>query len=146
MELKVLAKHLYRQHDYSWFELECDQGTGDKIWMEVEDDDELLVSLVLKKLTLADLNVTPSFLHKADDDETGSITYDGKTFRYEDSDEATFYKYCDRDKSEKFYYWEFKSGKYSVSVEKWGVGEYTAFYSQLLSPNQITVYKNSDAE
>ena len=55
MTLKVLAKHLYQQGDFSWYELECDNGTDEKVWVEIEDDDENTVSVVLEKAKLSDV-------------------------------------------------------------------------------------------
>ena len=139
MTLKVMTKHLYQQGDYYWWELECDKGGGEKVWIEVEDDDDTIVSIVLEKLKLVDIGVTPDELVKIDDEESGTVIYNNKRYNYEDSDEATFYRYCDDKKPEKFYYWDFINGQYSVSVEKWGEKDYEVFYCQLILPSQITV-------
>ena len=148
LELTVLDKHLYKAGDFSWFELECDKGTGEKIWAEVEDDDEIIVSIVLEKLGLEAVpELTPQRLKKIDDDESGSVTYGSRKFFYQDSDSAVFYKRCERANAEKLYYWDFKSTDmgvtYSLSVEKWGNNEFQVFCSQQMKPQQITVYKNS---
>ena len=148
LELTVLDKHLYKAGDFSWFELECDKGTGEKVWAEVEDDDEIIVSIVLEKLGLEAVpELTPSKLTKIDDDESGSVTYGSRKFFYQDSDNAIFYKRCEKENAERLYYWDFKSTDmgitYSLSVEKWGNNEYQVFCSQQMKPQQITVYKNS---
>ena len=144
INLKVIAKHLYRQGDYYWYELECDKGGGEKIWVEVEDDDETEVSIVLEKLTLADIGMTSNRLTLIDDEETGVVSYRGLSYKYTDSDEAVFYRFCDDAKAEKLYYWDFENGKYSVSVERWGNRDYDVFYSQKMLPSQITVYLNKE--
>ena len=144
VNLKVLSKHLYRQGDYYWYELECDKGDGEKVWVEIEDDDETEVSIVLQKLTLNDIGLTPKDLENIDEYENGDLYYNGQHFVYADSDEATFYKFCDDTKAEKFYYWDFEQGNYSVSVERWGNREYQVFYSQSMLPSQITVYLNKE--
>lgn len=142
LNLKVLAKHLYREGDFYWWELECDKGDGEKVWVEVEDDDETVVSIVLKKLTLKDINMTKSQLEKIDDEEYGRVKYDGMTYNYAESDEAIFYRFCDDKRPEKLYYWDFKCGNYSVSVEKWSDNEFQVFYSQIMKPAQVIVYSN----
>ena len=53
LDLKVVGRNLYMEGDYSWFELECVNAEGEKFWVDVEDDDELVVSIVLKKLQKA---------------------------------------------------------------------------------------------
>ena len=49
LELKVIRKHLYQEGDYFWYELECIKGDGEKAWVEVEDDDNIVTSIVLDK-------------------------------------------------------------------------------------------------
>lgn len=142
MTLNVLAKHLYQEGDFSWFELECDKGVDDKVWVEVEDDDETIVSVVLKKMKLSDINTTINKLTEIDYNEAGSISYNNKQFNYEDSGDAVFYRFCDDTKAEKLYYWDFVNGNEILSVEKWGERDYEAFLSQKMRPSQVTVLRN----
>ena len=141
MTLTVLAKHLYQEGDFSWYELECDKGSDEKVWVEVEDDDETTVSVVLKKMKLRDINVSPAQLQVIDDNETG-IVYGGYT--YEDSGDAVFYRFCDDAKAEKLYYWDFISGNKILSVEKWGESDYEVFLSQKMRPSQVRVLRNKE--
>ena len=143
LTLTVLAKHLYQEGDFSWYELECDKGSDEKIWVEVEDDDETTVSIVLKKMKLQDIKVTPETLWQIDDNEYGSV-YGGYT--YEDSGNATFYRFCDDTRAEKLYYWDFVKGNKILSVEKWGETEYEVFLSQKLRPSQITVLRKNEGK
>ena len=142
LNLKVLAKHLYQEGDFYWYELECDKGDDEKVWVEVEDDDETVVSVVLKKMKLSDINTSQSQLQHIDDEESGSVSYKGISYNYQESDEAIFYRFCDDKKPEKFYYWDFRKGNYSISVEKWAEKEYQVFYSQIMKPSQVIVYSN----
>ena len=144
--LKVLSKHLYQEGDFYWYELECDKGSDEKVWVEVEDDDETKVSVVLKKLKLTDIRTSPKALEHIDDEESGSVSYNGITYKYEESDEAIFYRFCDDKKPEKLYYWDFRNGNYSISVEKWSDKEYQVFYSQIMRPSQVIVYSNKTKE
>ena len=146
MTLKVMTKHLYQQGDYYWWELECDKGQGEKVWVEVEDDDDTIVSVVLEKLKLGDIRTSVPDLEKIDDEETGHINFRNSSYTYEDSDEAIFYRYCDDSKPEKFYYWDFENGNYTISVEKWGEKDYEVFYCQKMKPTQITVLATKSSE
>lgn len=143
LTLKVLAKHLYREGDYYWYELECDKGEDEKIWIDVEVDDDVKVSIVLKKLTMSDIYLSNT-LKYIDDEEEGFAKYNNKTFYYEESDEAEFYRFCDDSKVEKFYYWDFISDEFMISVERWGKKSYEIFYSQILRKSQITVLLNKE--
>lgn len=140
-DLKVVAKHSYGQGGHRWYELECDKGTG-KAWVEMEEDDELELSIGLVKLKLADIGVSKKELANMDDDEKGSITYNGRRFNYEDSESAVFYKYGDENNGEQFYFWDFESDDEEkfISVEKWDDGSFDVSYSEAIKPSQVTIY------
>lgn len=148
VDLKVIGRNLYMEGDYAWYELECVRNDGEKVWVDVDDDDELVVSVVLKKITMNEIGLGgPSRISKLaniEEEETGSVKYEGKNYNYVDSGDAKFYKYCDDKKVEKMHYWDFRNGQYLVSVENWksddGSQDYTAFYSQIIKPAAITVY------
>jgi len=140
MTLKVLAKHLYQQGDYFWYELECDKGEGDKIWVEVEEDDATNVSIVIEKPKLEDFSsAIKSTLIRHDDEEAGEIKYNGRMYKYAESDSAVFYRYCDDKRPEKFYYWEYVSGNLTLTFEKWSDNDYEIFLSQYVQPHQVRV-------
>lgn len=140
--LKVMAKHLYKEGDFYWYEFECDKGDGEKIWVEVEDDDETIVSIVLEKLKLHDINTTSEELATIDDEETGLINYKGANYKYCDSSSAIFYRHCKQERAEKFYYWDFVRNNKSISVEKWGDSFYEVYLSQNMRADQITIFSN----
>ncbi len=148
LELKVMRKHMYQEGDYFWYELECIKGDGEKAWVEVEDDDNIVTSIVLNKLKISQVpGVSPEKLAHDDDEEEGCITYSGKNFNYTDSGNAIFFRDCEDTKSEKLYYWDYKSGNYLFSVERWGSGDetsYEAYYSQIVKPLAITIYSLGD--
>lgn len=48
-DVKIIARHTYRQGESSWYELEGDRGE-DKVWIDMEEDDELELTITLKKL------------------------------------------------------------------------------------------------
>lgn len=148
LELKVMRKHMYQEGDYFWYELECIKGDGEKAWVEVEDDDNIVTSIVLKKLKISEVpGVTPEKLAHDDEEESGRVLYAGKQFSYNDSGNATFFRDCEDTKAEKLYYWDYKSGNYLFSVERWGADSetsYEAYYSQIVKPLAITIYSLGD--
>ncbi len=146
LDLKVIGRNLYMEGDYSWYELECLRPDGEKVWVDVEDDDELMVSVVLDKLRYAQIKLSNT-LENIDEEESGTVKYNNVVFSYQDSGEANFYRHCDDKKVEKFSYWDFKTmeGKYLISIEKWknevGREDMTIYYSQNIRPlSSITVY------
>lgn len=149
LDLKVIGRNLYMEGDYSWYELECVRNDGEKVWVDVDDDDDLVVSVVLKKLTIGDLRITTS-LKEIDENESGSVYYLNRQYSYVDSGDAKFYKHCDDKKVEKLYYWDFKNGNFTVSVEEWkneeGKSDYACYYSQVIKPSAITVYSTHGEE
>lgn len=140
-DVKIIAKHTYRQGESSWYELEGDRGE-DKVWIDMEEDDELELSITLKKLKLHDIGIEKKELDRIDDEEKGQLTYDGETYYYEDSDPAVFYRYSDDKITERFYYWDFEtdSGDKFISIERWSDGSYDVCCSEKLKSSQITVY------
>lgn len=143
-DLKVIAKHTYREGESSWYELECDKGT-DKVWIDMEEDDELELAISLRMLKLRELGLTKDDLDEMDDDEEGKFEFEGQTYWLEDSDSAVFYRYSDDKNAEKFYYWDFEaeSGDKFIGVEKWSDGSYDVSYSEKIKPAQVTVYSLS---
>lgn len=140
LDLKVLAKHLYTQDDYEWYEYECSDG-NQKYWLSVEEDDELELALSLKKLKLKDLGIGKSDLERIDDREDGQIQYEGKTYNYDDSDGAVYFRNGDENHREEFYYWEFedKDEDFFITVENWG-GSYEASFGKYIEARQIEFY------
>lgn len=149
LTLKVIHKHLYQQGNYIWFELECQKGDGEKAWVTVDDDDDTIVSIVIEKLGgLSDIGMTAEKLKEIDDEERGTVRYKNNSYKYIDSDKATFYKYSDDGHAEELYYWDFQNMqlKEEISVEKWGDNEYLVYYSQIVPLRSITVYSISSEE
>lgn len=143
-DLKVIAKHTYREGESSWYELECDKGE-EKVWIDLEEDDELELAITLRQLKLRDIGLSKDDLIRMDDDEEGKFDFEGQTYWLEDSDSAIFYRYSDDKNAEKFYYWDFEAegGRNFIGVEKWTDGSYDVSYSETIKPSQVTVYSLS---
>lgn len=144
LDVTVEARHVYSENGFEWFELEGDAGDR-KVWVTVERDDELKVSVTLRKLRLDDLGLTKKQLKRFDDKERGGFSFEGKEYVYDDSDKAVLHRNGDRDSREAFYYWEFETrdGGDFITVERWEDGSFECHVSQPVRPSRITVYSAS---
>ncbi len=140
-DVNILGKHLYRQGGSRWYELEGESTQG-KVWIDLEEDDELELTISLKKMRLSAIGLTKHDLQRMDDEEKGQFSYEGETYHYEDSDEAEFYKYGDQSNGETFYYWDFENeaGDKFIGIEKWEDGGYDVSYSEAIASHQVTVF------
>lgn len=140
-DVSILAKHLYRDEGSSWYELEGESING-KVWIDLEEGDDLVLSITLKKVKLRDISLSKNDLKRIDDDEEGEVQFEDQTYYYDDSDEATFYRHGDESQGERYYYWDFENDDEDkfVSVEKWSDGSYDVSYSEAIEPHQVTVY------
>jgi len=140
-DVSILAKHLYRDEGSSWYELEGESVQG-KVWIDLEEGDDLALSITLKKVKLRDIGISKKDLKRIDDEEEGEVRFEGQTYYYEDSDEATFYRHGDESQGERYYYWDFENDDEDkfVSVEKWTDGSYDVSFSEEIESHQVTVF------
>ena len=140
-DVNVIAKHTYREGGDTWYELEGEIGSR-KVWIEIEEDDGLEVSITLRKLKLSDIGLEKQDLKRIDNDEEGGFTFEGQKYSYDDSGKATFLRYGEESNTEKVYYWDFEGDdeKHMISVEQWEDNRYDVSYSESIRPSQIKVY------
>lgn len=140
-DVSILAKHLYRDEGSSWYELEGESISG-KVWIDLEEGDELSLSITLKKVKLRDIGLSKADLKRIDDEEEGEVRFEGGRYYYEDSDEATFYRHSDESQGDRYYYWDFENDDEDkfISVEKWSDGSYDVSYSEEIESHQLTVF------
>ena len=140
-DVHIVSKHTYHEGEYTWYELEGDRGDG-TVWIDMEEDDGLDLSIVLRKLKLRELGLSNSDLERFDDQEKGHFTFENETYFYEDSDRAVFYRHSDDRSAEKFYYWDFENenGDKFISAEKWSDGSIDVSVSVPIKISQVTVY------
>lgn len=143
-DVTILSKGVYREGESSeWYELEGDNGKQ-KVWISIEEDDGLDVTLALRTLKLRDLPINRSDLDRMDETADGEFEFEGQTFYYEYSNEASFFSNGDasRENESFFYYWEFenKKGDQFITIEEWENGKYEITLSVPLKSSQVKVY------
>ena len=140
-DLIVTAKHIYDEDGFIWHELEAEKGVK-KVWITVEDDDELELSITVSKHKLRDAGLTPEQLDRFKKDDDGSFDFGGVTYHFEEYGKATYFKAGNRAQGEKFKYWEFESEdeRHYASVECWGTAEYELHISESLRSSQIEIF------
>ena len=140
---KVEEMHRYtegKKEKWQWFELKlfCAQ-TAEILYLEWEEDDELEVNICTKNvLKLKDIGITAERLWEIDDEEEGSLVYNGKTYEYEESDKAKFYRNMGNE-GEEYYYWDFETGKTSIGIECWDKSSFDVNLSESIDLDRITI-------
>lgn len=140
-DVQITARHVYQQDNYQWWELEGESGSG-KVWLDVEEDDELEIGISLEKLALEDLGLTAEALDGMAASRKGQATYHGETYNFLEAGQATFYRDGNRERGEALRYWDFEAEEddYDLSVERWEDGNYGVYRMQPLKPSQIQIY------
>ena len=143
-DVQILSRSIYREgENHEWYELEGDNGQN-KVWISLEYDDDLDVTLATRKLKLRELPITRDDLDRMDDAAAGQFDFEGKTYYYEHSTEASYFRHGDTDATneEFFYYWEFETddGDHFLTVEEWENGKFEVTVSYLIKESQVKVF------
>ena len=141
LDLVITRVNGYRQGGFTWSELEAEYG-GEKVFIEIEDDDDLEFSLTMQSLDLKEIGLTRSDLNQITEEEEGTVTYNGASYYFEEMGEAAFLKDNKEENAEEFRYWEFMTedeGR-TLTVEEWSDGSWNVSLSENIEPHQVTVY------
>ena len=142
---RVVSISQYREKNESWSELEVfSLTTGDSTYLEWEKDDQVEISLSGPELSLSDLGVTSDQVEAMSDEEEGRISFDGRSYHYDDDYGATYFRESGAEGEPVYCYdFESKDEKYSLTVEEWGSKnegyEYSAFVSEYIEPEAVEV-------
>lgn len=145
-DVVIKARHSYIEDGFTWYELEGERGATVPVWIEIEEDDELEVSICLRKLKLSEIGVSGSDIEAIEGADKGKLEFEGIQYIYEDCGDAVFYRNATRaGDGEAVHYWDFESkdGRKYLSVERWGSKEYLAYLSEPLRAGQIKVFSLS---
>ncbi len=153
-DVNILSRSIYREGDNhdrrpgdrrsgEWYELEGDNGKQ-KLWISLEDDDMLNVTLAMRKLKLRDLPISRDDLDDMDEKNQGEFVFEGKTYYYENSNEASYFRNSDTtpDNEAFFYYWKFEDadGTAYITIEEWENGRFEVIVSAPIKASQVKVY------
>lgn len=145
LDVSVMARHLYDEDGYRWHELEGETG-GRRVWLTVDEDDELVLTVTLSKFRLDEVGLDRRQIEAVDDDDDVTVELDGVRFYFDDRGEAVFYRHGDRTAGQDFTYWEFCDDNETrfLTVERWSDGSYEGHVSQVLREDQLTIYSLDD--
>ncbi len=145
LDVRILSRHLYREDDYEWFELEGETAEG-TLWINVEEDDGVEVSVSLRALDLEETGLHPEDLISIAKSKRGVFEFEGQSYRLQETGKGVFFRDGDRSKGEKLRYWDFatKDKSSQLGFEQWGEAEYQVHLGQPIKPHQITVYAERD--
>ncbi len=140
VDVQVVARHLYEEDGFTWFELDGETADG-KLYLTVVDDDELEMSVSGGKLTLLEVGLKPEQF-QGSGKPPAQIAYDGLSFRLVEQGDVTFYRNSDRLAPEPFRYWDYadKQKKRMLTVERWGASSFEVHDSAVVNPRQVIVY------
>ncbi len=144
LDVSVIGRHIYDEDGFEWIELEGETG-GEKIWLTVEDDDELELSVTLRKVRLEEIGLTKEQMLALTDNDESKIEFNGRTYHFDDRGDATYYANGDTGGGEKLTYWAFEAdlGTRYLTVERWGDGTFECHISQAVKESQITIYSTT---
>lgn len=142
----VEAKHRYATSYSAWYELVG--GDADrKLWVYWSNDGGRLFASVAKSnepVALDVLNLTRDDLAEVDAQHSLSnyFTYEGRDFYYLNSGEAFFFEGNQGD-GIGYYTWDLMSSdeRTVLSIDKFEDRPYECYFSSVVSPDSITVYK-----
>ncbi len=143
IDVEITRKNMYCQKQFCWYELQGSASNGKQVFLEIDREDELELDISIdRELGLSDIGLTKSDLEEIDEAEEGKITFQGKVYEYDDSDEAFFYRDCDEENERAFYYWDFYNDdlEYTITVKEWERGGVDVTLTQSLREDQIEVY------
>lgn len=143
-DVQILARHTYREgENHEWYELEGDNGKS-KVWLSLENDDTLDVTIATRKLKLRELPINRADLDNMDERGEGQFELEGKTYYYDHSTEGSYFPdgKVATDNEEFFYYWEFETDDEHefLTVEEWESGQFEVTISYPVKESQVKVY------
>lgn len=137
---KVEDKYTYKNKSESWDEFKLvNVMTLETRFMEIEEDDDIIVYLTQKEVKMRDLPDTDD-IEDMSERESGEIRLNGKTFYYDDDYKAKFSR-DGSDKEMKVYFYDFEADDGTLlTVEEWEVNKEEYEYEAWLSKEYPALY------
>ena len=136
----ITEQYLYKDNGDQWVEFKLYScSDGKTFYLEWDEDDEITVSLTTEIVKFKDLKIDEDDLEEMDEEEEGEIKFRGKTYSYDDSYKATFYR-DQGAKGESLYIYEFETEDDEfLTIEEWDGEDYEAFTGSVIPPGEIEV-------
>lgn len=135
---EVMARYEYDWGDnYFTDELKI-QASGKALYLHLEEDDELEVSISHKiKLSQVSQNIPDHF--QDTDDAPRSLTYEGTTYTLEEEAQGLF-RNVRREHWDEFISWEYThpDGEQFLTLERWGEEEFELSHGHYVEPYQFS--------
>ncbi len=146
----IERRHRYTTGPETWYELVCSEGDT-QVWIDWTEGYDLAISATgnPEPSGLGSIGLSEDDLVALDEQHSidNYVTIEGDDYYYRNSAEVFFY----RDESgpgESFYHWDFLSENdlRVLSITKWEVRPFEVVFSEVLSPDNITLYKGERPE
>ncbi len=140
----------YESPGGAWHELSGVDGDN-RVWIEWSEGYELFVTASdnRRPVGLSSLGLSEEELIRLDEENSidNYITVGDQRYRYRTSSEAIYFK-DNRGEGEGFYLWDFmaEDERRVLSVSKWEGMPFEAFFSEVISPDSVTLYKGDRPE
>ena len=137
--------HRYSTDTETWYEMLCVDGDN-QVWIDWTDSYDLSVTATDNPgpVGLESIGTTEEELIQLDEEHSidNYIEVEGDKYYYRNSAEVLFYQ-DNRGEGEGFYIWDLvqEQGDRVLSVSKWEGRPFEATFSQVISPDRITLYK-----
>ena len=136
--------HRYSGHGETWHEVVCTDGHH-QVWVDWVDGHDLFVTATDNPdpSGLASVGLTEETLIELDEENSidNHIEVEGEVYRYRNSSETLFYQ-DGRGAGQGFYSWDFirEQGDRVMSVAKWEGRPFEVTFSEVIPPENITLY------
>lgn len=128
-----------------WYELFGADGDN-RVWIEWSEGDELFVTATdnRRAVGLTGIGLNEEELIRLDEQNSidNYISVGDQRYRYRNSSEALYFK-DNKGEGEGFYLWEFMAEDELrvLSVSKWEGVPFEVYFSEVISPDNVTLYK-----
>jgi hypothetical protein len=136
--------HRYSSHGETWHELVCSDGDN-RVWVDWVEGYDLFITATdnPNPSGLDSVGLTEEALIELDEAHSidNYIEVDGDVYHYKNSSEVFFYP-DRRGSGQGFYSWDFirDEGDRVMSVSKWEGRPFEVSFSEVISPDNITLY------
>ena len=146
----IEQSHRYESPAGEWHELVAAEG-DQKIWLEWSDGEELFITASASRepVGLSNIGLSEDNLIQLDEENSidNHIDVEEKRYRYRNSSQALYFK-DNRGSGEGFYVWDFvaEDEQEVLSITKWEGVPFEAYFSVVISPDNVTLYKGERPE